>query len=210
MSLFLRSKAWYSCLSVFLVSCSLLTAGGANSQADSPFRYEIGVRYALPIDTGLDESYKDWSVEVQEFSEKLQSAYDLPLDKANKYSEWILLAKLYSGISEFKLASIIRAESNFREDAVSSVGAIGPMQIRPEIWKDWCSTDINDPYGNIECGSQIYMHYNSHCKKNWDCTLAMYNVGPGNLKKKSRFYKAAKKRYQKKFYSNLAMIRDVG
>ena len=38
------------------------------------------------------------------------------------------------------LASLVLIESSFRKDAVSHVGAIGPAQVRPEMWSSFCGS----------------------------------------------------------------------
>lgn len=150
-----------------------------------------------------------WEEEVAYFAEKLISAYSLNSYTAHKYSEWILLASLYSGVPELRLASLIQTESSFRDYATSNIGAIGPTQIRPVFWSDWCLVDIKSPEYNILCGGYILMHYYDLCDQNWSCAYRTYNIGPSNFKRGTKFYIDAGTRYMTKIDTHLNMIREI-
>lgn len=91
----------------------------------------------------------------------------------------------------FKAQAI--AESNLDENAISSAGAIGIMQIMPDTFR-WLQrminiTDIKDPYDNIKAG----IYYDKRLYDEWSSprpfehrmafTFASYNAGLGNILK---------------------------
>ena len=70
-----------------------------------------------------------------------------------------------------------RRESTFRKQAVSHVGAIGPAQVRPEMWSQFCgSSNLVDPAENIYCGAQVLSHLRERCGDDL-CALKAYNIG---------------------------------
>ncbi len=94
-------------------------------------------------------------------------------------------------IDKYEILSIIKAESNFKPDAVSSKKAIGLMQLTLDT-ANWCAekigidkvteSDLYVPETNIKLG----VYYYSYLFKRYDdfdTTLAAYNAGMGNVDK---------------------------
>lgn len=84
--------------------------------------------------------------------------------------------------------AVIKCESNFRPDAVSSAGATGLMQLMPDTF-DWVSGlcgddppigDITDPNANIKYGT-FYLGYLYEKFGNWETAVAAYNAGHGRV-----------------------------
>jgi soluble lytic murein transglycosylase-like protein len=76
---------------------------------------------------------------------------------------------------------VVQAESAYRADAISSAGAIGPMQLMPETAAMY-GADPHNPKQNIDAGTRylrdllwMYRHDDRQLSK----TLAAYNAGPG-------------------------------
>jgi len=122
-----------------------------------------------------------WQAERDEFAMKLSRAFGVRTDTAREFSSWILEASERQALSPELLASLVLTESSFRKEARSTIGAVGPAQVRAEYWQSFCGTeDLSDPGENIYCGAQILAHYREVCGAEV-CALQAYNVGPYNL-----------------------------
>jgi len=181
--------------------------GNVGSEFDA--RKQANVRYEVPLEVVSERpvmpSYSD---EVDHLSDELQKAFKINDERADKFADWILMSSVYSHVPYQMLAGLIMTESSFRYNVVSSVGAIGPGQIRPQFWQNECvELDLNDPKDNVECAGRIMRHYyDDHCDQtSWGCALAYYNVGPTNYKS-SQYYRDAGARYQTKVANHSNMI----
>lgn len=87
-------------------------------------------------------------------------------------------AKSYGQDPDLVLA-IIATESDFDPDAVSSVGALGLMQVMPQ-WKQVLGIreNLTDPETSIRYGLQILGFYRN-MYKDLEMALTAYNRGPG-------------------------------
>ena len=82
--------------------------------------------------------------------------------------------------------SIIKAESGFSEDAVSSAGAVGLMQLMPSTAKFVCEQNnipfnaeqLNDGEYNAMLGC-IYLNYLQSRFEDTETVVAAYNAGEG-------------------------------
>jgi len=132
--------------------------------------------FAIPAVVVIKSS---WSDEVGTFAGRLQKAFGVRQTVATEFSAWILEAAERQGLSPELLASLVFAESSFRKDVTSEMGAIGPAQVKP-YWSPFCgSADLADPAENIYCGAQILAHYRDVCGTE-ECALSAYNVGMKN------------------------------
>lgn len=85
-------------------------------------------------------------------------------------------------VPEALIRSVIRAESSFNPNAVSSAGAQGLMQLMPETAKSLGVTDAFDPRQNIEGGTK-YLRKNLDRFGDIKLAVAAYNAGPGAVEK---------------------------
>ncbi|MGQ0812292.1 MAG: lytic transglycosylase domain-containing protein [Nitrospiraceae bacterium] len=80
------------------------------------------------------------------------------------------------------LRAVIKAESDFRQDAVSRKGAVGLMQIMP---KTAASLQVADPYDslqNIRAGAHQLRRLLNRYRGNLSLALAAYNAGAQRVK----------------------------
>lgn len=93
----------------------------------------------------------------------------------------------YSVPNELVFA-VIKVESNFKPDVISSAGATGLMQILPSTYK-WLTTKLNEPYleeklfdpeTNIKYGT-YYLQYLYSRFGTWEKAIIAYNWGEGNF-----------------------------
>ncbi|HEX4771594.1 MAG TPA: lytic transglycosylase domain-containing protein [Bryobacteraceae bacterium] len=73
--------------------------------------------------------------------------------------------------------AVIRAESNSYPCAVSEKGALGLMQLMPEVAQQF-GVDALDPKQNVAAGSQYLKQLMTKYKSNMKLALAAYNAGP--------------------------------
>ena len=135
-------------------------------------------RVTLKIDTPQSTvSSTPWRVERDQFAGKLHRGFGIRYETAMEFSGWILEAAKRQRLSPELVASLVLTESSFRKYVRSSVGAIGPAQIRTEFWQRFCGiVDLADPEENIYCGAQILAHYQDVCGSE-SCALKSYNLG---------------------------------
>ena len=110
-----------------------------------------------------------------------------------KYSEYVYK---YSGENEldpYLSFSIIKAESNFDEKAVSKSNAIGLMQILEKTaaqiaiedleLESFKKDDLYNPETNIKIGLKYFSNLLKEYDYEYDLAIAAYNGGKGNVQK---------------------------
>lgn len=104
------------------------------------------------------------------------------------YSEYVVKYAKENNIDENLVYAIIKAESNFNKDAVSSSGAIGLMQLMNSTAKDVSvklgidNYDLNNAEDNIKLGTKYFSILFEKYKNNAVALMA-YNAGNGNVDK---------------------------
>lgn len=163
-------RHWRRNLALLLAAVSLLSGFTYNSY---PSR-EAVVSLTLPKPFLPSQS---WREREAQFGHRLHEAFGVRHETAMEFAGWILEAADRQGLAPELIASVVFTESSFRKVAFSSVGAVGPAQIRPQYWSDFCGVpDLHDPELNIHCGAQILAHLQDRCG-GLQCALAHYNVG---------------------------------
>lgn len=103
-------------------------------------------------------------------------------DKIN-YDSIIDEAANFHNVEPELIKAVIKTESNFNPNAISSVGAIGPMQLMEGTANDMGVEDITDPKQNIMGGTKYLRQQLDRFDNDKTLALAAYNAGPGNVRK---------------------------
>lgn len=109
-----------------------------------------------------------------------------------KYEEYVKKYSAEYSVPEYMIYAVIKVESDFDPEAVSSAGAIGLMQMMPDTFT-WLSSSehlnenlpvssLYDPEISIKYGV-YYLRYLYKKFYNWDTVAAAYNGGEGNVAK---------------------------
>jgi transglycosylase-like protein with SLT domain len=147
-----------------LIQAGLLALAGA-----------AGAKAHILTRTHLLSDPADVSVEVTEDDFRLPP--DEEYDRAELEALAAEAAEEYDVSPELVLA-VIETESNFRPEAVSRVGALGPMQLMPTTAKSLGIEDPEDARQNIFGGTKYLSTLLQRFNGNVALALAGYNAGP--------------------------------
>jgi len=105
------------------------------------------------------------------------------IHRYNGYDEIIKTIADKHGVEAPLIHSIIRAESNYNANAVSSKGAVGLMQLMPETAREYGVINPYKPEDNIEGGVKYLKDLIKLYSGKTELVLAAYNAGQETIKK---------------------------
>jgi soluble lytic murein transglycosylase-like protein len=94
------------------------------------------------------------------------------------YEPLILEAAARYGLDPALIRAVMRVESAFNPLAVSRVGALGLMQLMPEVAEELGVSDVFDPRENVMAGARYLRDLLHRHHGRVELALASYNAGP--------------------------------
>jgi hypothetical protein len=138
-----------------------------------------------------DTSYDAENLMLEQRIMELEKTLQAPVEaKVGKQDISIPTGKQYAPASLVK--AVMQVESGGKQEAVSSKGARGLMQLMPATARD-LGVDAKDPKQNVEGGSR-YLQQQLTEFGDESLALAAYNWGPNNIKRAMAKVKAEGKR----------------
>jgi soluble lytic murein transglycosylase-like protein len=110
------------------------------------------------------------------------SSFD-PVDARHAYDDLIKEAAARYHLDPAMIRAVMQTESSFNAMAVSPVGAMGLMQLMPDVAAEQGADDPMDPRQNIMAGARYLRQLLDAHRGSLPLALASYNAGPGAVKK---------------------------
>lgn len=104
-------------------------------------------------------------------------------ERFTRYDEYILEASDLYKIPVALIRAVIKVESDYDPQVVSSMGAKGLMQLMPDVEKDMGVSQVFDPRENILGGTRLLRWLANRYDGDLVLTIAGYHAGAGSLKK---------------------------
>lgn len=126
---------------------------------------------------------------INNFAKAINAYKKTSADFPNTYDSIINEASKKYSVPENLIKAVIKQESNYMPNAISSKGAIGLMQIMPSTGALLGIEDkesLKDPYVNIMTGTKYLSQMLNRYDGRLDLSLSAYNAGPNLVDKLQR------------------------
>ena len=118
-----------------------------------------------------------------------------PAGRRDTYEPYILEASERYKVPANLIRAVIRVESNYNPNAVSSAGAKGLMQLMPGTAKDMAVSDLFDPRQNVFGGTRYLRLLINKFDGDPKLAIAAYHAGPGIVAARGGIPYEATRRY---------------
>lgn len=142
--------------------------------------YLIGIDQIWSLSQREGEERQQWQ-ELRQQRVYWESLFPFP------FRQEVLQWSKQQELNPLLVMSLIRQESRFETDIVSSAGALGLMQVMPETaaWiagnANFGSYDLKNYQDNIKLGTWYLSHNHKQYDNNSMLAIASYNAGAGNV-----------------------------
>ena len=159
----------------------------AEQLTDGLLRVEVGERLdGLFMLATLERRVQTEAEQQQYIQVQREPAYWQALYPLAYWPEVPTAAAQY-GLNPLLVTALIRQESRFQPEIVSSAGAVGLMQVLPETG-DWIAQklqrppfQLRQPEENLRAGTWFLQYTDGLFHQNALLAVASYNAGPGNV-----------------------------
>lgn len=148
------------------------------------------IAQAIPLEVYLDRMNPSATGHTQNHTyatmnttQNISSLNNIDLFSTNQYDSIIIAESKKNGLDPLIVKSIIKHESGFNTNAVSSAGASGLMQLMPSNVRHFGVSDPFNASENIAAGTKLFKQCCDMYDGDLTLALAAYNAGPGNVKK---------------------------
>lgn len=170
-----NSKRIFYCLGVFFLVSLFSFVELSTNKLDSALLFNF-LSKAKP------------ETETSQFSLQAEFSKIKYLDSRTKKEliQSINLASQQTGLPEKLIFLLIKHESSFRKNVVSSAGASGYTQLMPATAKHFCNIDYSHIFEtklNVLCGAKYLKRLMNDFGGDMQLALAAYNAGPSRIRK---------------------------
>jgi soluble lytic murein transglycosylase len=148
--------------------------------------------YAAILMGRVDERISQFKLLTSAFREDEATVSESTLRLFYPLERFEVLKSLRAVVDPYLIAAVIRQESGFHEKARSAAGALGMMQLMPEVasrMERVSKRELLDAKTNIRLGVKYFRFLLNRYNQDAELALAAYNAGPERVDEWRRRYK---------------------